>query len=282
MKRILFFFLFLILSQQSCVSVRGKNIFISGSDTMVGLVQALAERFNQKYPGINVIVSGGGSSIGIAALLEKRTDIAAASRKMDKEEFKLAEEKYKFQPKEIIVAYDGICVVVNPKNPLTEISLEDLKRIFTGKIKDWGEIKGSKIKGKIVVITRESTSGTYKYFQKKVLRGENYSSFALISPSTHAICMEIAKNKKAIGYIGLGYLSDKTKALALPENKGLSVLPTLDNILLKRYPLSRPLYFYTRGTPTNTIASFISFVLSKEGQAIVAEQGFVPLPNRKN
>jgi phosphate transport system substrate-binding protein len=258
-----------------------QSIQIKGSDTMVNLGQAWAEAFGKKT-GAQVAVTGGGSGTGVAALINGTCDIAEASRKMEPAEVAQAEAKG-FEPKEFMVALDGLAVVVNPANPVSKLTLAQLADIFTGKTKNWSEVGGKD--SEIVLLSREVNSGTHVYFKEHVLRGGDknsraeFAAAALLQPSSQAIADEVAQNLKAIGYYGMGYLSSKQKALAVATTAaGPYVVPTPANVVDGSYSISRPLLFYTRGEPTGAVKEYLDFVLSPEGQKIVEEQEFVPVP----
>jgi len=263
----------------------GGNIQVKGSDTMVNLGGAWAEAYMKKFPNSSVSVVGGGSGTGFAALINGTTDIAESSRKIEQKEVDAIKKNGK-TPVETVVGYDGIAVVVNPKNPVKTLTIPQLSDIFTGKITNWKEVGGKD--GKIVLLSREVNSGTHVYFKENVLNGGNakgpkeFAPSALLMPSSQAIADEAATNKNAIGYFGMGYLSKKTKTIQVRKDASSpAVIPTLDNVLSNKYPISRSLYFYTAGKPSGDAAKFIKFVLSADGQKIVQDQGFVPMNMKK-
>ncbi len=261
---------------------QGRRVLqIKGSDTMVNLVQAWAEEFMKKNPSASIAVTGGGSGVGIASLINKTCDIAESSRKMKLKEIELAKSKG-VEPKEFIVGYDGLAVVVHPSNPVDKLTFSQLSDIFTGKIKNWKELGGRG--AKIVLLSREVNSGTHIFFKEQVLRrGDEkskaeFAPAALLIPSSQAIADEIAQNPQAIGYYGIGYVSEKQKAVAVArDDESPYVKPTLETVMDKSYAIWRPLFFYTDGQPTGLIKEFIDFVLSDDGQKIVKELDFVPL-----
>jgi len=260
---------------------RGKKaIQIKGSDTMVNLGQAWAEAFMQKNPSIAIAITGGGSGTGIAALIEGTTDITQASRNMEPKEIALA-EKRGVHPNEIHVANDGITIVVHPSNSVSKLTLKQLSGIYTGKIKNWKELGG--VDQKIVTLSRERNSGTHVFFLEHVIKLGNpkssneFAPSALMMPSSQAIIEEVSANPQAIGYVGLGYLTAKEKALAIArDNNSPYVQPSIQSVTSKQYPISRSLLFYTNGEPNAKIKPFIDFVLSKAGQAIVLKMDFIP------
>jgi phosphate transport system substrate-binding protein len=254
---------------------------IKGSDTMVNLGQAWAEKYMEKYPDDFIAVTGGGSGTGISSIISGTCDIAMSSRNIKPKEIELAKNKG-INPYEIKVALDGIAVVVHPKNPIDKLTLDQLAAIFTGRITNWKEVGGSDLK--IVVLSREVNSGTHVYFKEHVLRKNDPASTAEFTPqalmlsSSQAIADEVAGNSSAIGYYGMGYISAKQKTIAIGKDaRSVFVSPTIDNVLKGLYPISRPLFVYTNGEPKNLIKKFIDFILSAEGQEIVKITDFVPL-----
>lgn len=258
-----------------------KSIQIKGSDTMVNLGQAWAEAFSRKNPEINVAVTGGGSGTGIAALIAGTIDIAECSRTMKEKEVEKAGQNG-ITPFEITAALDGLAVITHPSNPVSQLTMDELSGIFTGRIKNWKELGGNNLS--IVILSREVNSGTHVYFKEHVLRKgnekgvEEFSPMALLMPSSQAIAEEIAQNPNAIGYYGMGYISPKQRVVAIAKEKNAPyVEPTLENVKNNTYPISRPLLLYTKGKPEGQIKAFIDFVLSPEGQEIVKKTDFVPI-----
>lgn len=259
-------------------------IQIKGSDTMVNLGQAWAEAFG-KAKGAQVAVTGGGSGTGFAALLNNSCDIAESSRKIEAKELTEAKAK-NITPKETIVAMDGLAVVVNPANPVSKLTIDQLADIFTGKIKNWKDVGGQD--SEIVLLSREVNSGTHVYFKEHVLRKgkkdgkEEFAASALLQPSSQSIADEVAQNPKAIGYYGMGYISKAQKTIAVGKTSaGPYVLPTMQTVTDGTYSISRPLMFYTNGEPKGLVKEYMDFVLSAAGQKIVEEQEFVPVPKAK-
>ncbi len=271
----------LLCAQLAFAGQENKSIQIKGSDTMVNLGQAWAEAFNKKNPGVNVAVTGGGSGTGIAALISGTADIAECSRTMKDKEIQRAQEN-KIEPKEFIVALDGLAVVVNPANPVSQLTVDQLADIFTGRFTNWKDVGGKSIP--IVILSREVNSGTHVYFKEHVLRkgnekgSEEFSPSALLMPSSQAIADEVSQNPNAIGYYGMGYVSPGQKAIAVAKDKDSAyVNPTIENVKNGSYPVSRPLLLYTNCEPGGVIKEFIDFVLSPEGQEIVKKIDFVPV-----
>ncbi len=250
-----------------------------GSDTMVNAIQMVAEEFMKEYPHVFVAVTGGGSGVGIASLINKACDVATASREMKPKEIEIARE-HGVNPKEIVVAYDGVAVIVNKNNPIDKLTIDDLHRIFTGKATNWKEFGAKDLP--IVTLSREVSSGTHMYFKEEVIQlgkkdnKEEFSSQTLLLTSSQAIVDEVAGNEEAIGYLGMGYLSNRTKALLIGKNKEFHP-PDVENVLKKTYPLSRPLFIYTNGEPQGIVKRFIDFTLSPTGQKQFRETGFVPV-----
>ncbi len=246
---------------------------IKGSDTVLPLAQKEAEVFGKKT-GKSVTVIGGGSGVGISALIEGTTDIAMASRSMK------FDEKLKFQDggKTLvtkIIAYDALAVVVNPSNPVSKLTRAQLEGIFTGKITNWKQVGGSDLK--IVPYSRETSSGTYEFFKEHVLLNKNYVKSILSMPATGAIIQSVSQTKGAIGYVGLAYLNKSVKPIhASFDNKNF-VAPSLVNAVNKTYPIVRPLYFYYDKKNEAKFSPLVNFIMSAEGQHIVKEIGYVPL-----
>lgn len=248
---------------------------LKGSDTMLPLSQKEAEAYKKKNPSSSISVVGGGSGVGIAALIDGSTDIAMSSRKMK------MDEKLKMQDagrayKEVVVGYDALSVVVNPGNKVTQLTREQLEGIFTGKIKNWKEVGGDDMA--IVVYSRESSSGTYEFFKEHVLNRKNFAANVLSMSSTGAIIQSVSQTKGAIGYVGMAYVEKTVKALKVSFDKGVTyVAPTMETAKNKTYPITRPLYFYYLESKAAISKPFVDFVLSAEGQKILKEEGYVPL-----
>ncbi|MDO8683086.1 MAG: PstS family phosphate ABC transporter substrate-binding protein [Armatimonadota bacterium] len=258
-------------------------IDIKGSDTMVSLGQTWAQDFMKKDSGVRISVTGGGSGTGIAALINGSTDVAQASREMTSEEIEQAKKAGR-EPKEIPVALDALTVVVNPANPVKQLTIDQLSNIFTGKITNWSQVGGRN--QKIVALSRERNSGTHVYFLEHVVRRgnakgpEEFAPSILMLPSSQTIAEEVTGNPAAIGYFGLGWLDrSKQKPLAIAQAKGKPyVEPSVETATSGEYPISRKLYLYTIGEPKGNIKKFVDFTLSKEGRKIVEEAGFVRIP----
>ncbi|MDH7568004.1 MAG: PstS family phosphate ABC transporter substrate-binding protein [Armatimonadota bacterium] len=253
------------------------QLTVKGSDTMVILAQAWAERFMQLHPGHQVAVTGGGSGTGIAALINGTTDLANCSREMKKSEIDKCKDRG-FVPVPHTVALDGISIAVHASNPVRSLSLDQLYGIYTGKITDWAQVGGKP--GKIIVLSRESNSGTYVYFRDFVLKRQNYRPDALLMPSTNTIQQEISKNPNAIGYGGRAYFEGKPNVKVIPvsaKTGGPAIEPTDENVRNKKYPIARPLFIYSKGAPSGLAKQFIDFAKSPEGQSLVNKVGYVSL-----
>lgn len=246
-----------------------NTLTITGSTTVLPIAQKVAETFMDIHPKVNISVRGGGSGVGIAALIDGTCDIADASRPMKTKELKTAREKG-INPVETIIAKDGIAIVVHPDNPIKELSLEQLKKIYTGKISNWRDVGGES--GAIVVVSRDVASGTFEVFKKLVLKGDKNRDDALMLASNKAVATTVSQTPGSIGYIGLGYLSADVKALIIDN-----VLPSNKTVVSGEYKLARPLFMYTNGKPKGLVKDLIDFILSPQGQNIVSDIGFVPI-----
>ncbi len=244
------------------------TIKVDGSTTVLPIMQKVVEAYMKAHPDVKISVSGGGSGNGIKALIDGGTDIAMASRAMAQKEIDLAKSK-NVNPNQIVCAIDAIVPVVNPANKLAEINLAQLKDLYTGKITSWKDLGGA---GPVVVISRDTSSGTYETWEHLVMQKARVFPGALMQASNGAVVQAVSKNKNAIGYVGLGYLDASTKPLKVD-----GVEPTAENAKSRKYPISRELYLYTNGTPSGAAKGLVDFVLSPEGQKLVKEVGFVPL-----
>lgn len=257
-----------------------KMFQIKGSDTMVNLGQAWSEEFMILHPDVSIAVTGGGSGTGIAAILSGTCDIAQSSRDVTPMEIEKAKAAG-VNIHETIVGYDGISVVVNLANPISELTMQQLADIFTGKIKNWKELGWKDLP--ILVLSRERNSGTHVFFLEHVLRMENtvqtaeFAASALMMPSSQAIVQEVQSSEAAISYIGLGYVTDQEKVLAVSRNGKPAVFPSLETVQDFSYPISRPLLFLTNGVPEGVVKDYVDFVTGETGQEIVELLDFVPL-----
>ncbi len=256
------------------------TIVNQGSDTLVNLALAWAEAYTSVQPNVRISVTGGGSGTGIVALINGTVDIANASREMKAEEAAALKAKG-LAPLEFAVARDAIAVVVNPSNPVNGLTLKQISDIYVGNITNWREVGGED--RPIVLLSRESNSGTYVYFLENVVRlGDPnskllFSPDTLLMPSSEGISAEVRQNPNAIGYDGLGYVTPDQKMLAVARaQEGPYVSPSVATVNDGNYPIARPLYMYTAGEPMGEVKSYIDWVLAA-GQTIVPQLGFVPL-----
>ncbi len=245
------------------------NISINGSTTVLPIAQKVAEAFMKEHPDTAISISGGGSGNGIKALIDKTTDIANSSRAIKKEESEQAKAKGS-NPVEFIVAFDCIVPVVHTSNPLKNITLDQLKAMYQGEIRNWKEIGGAD--KPIVVISRDTSSGTYEVWEEKVMKKERVFPRALLQASNGAIVQAVSKNPNAVGYIGLGYMDNSVKMLSVNGITG-----SKETTLNKSFPVSRPLYMYTPDQPAGDVKKFLDYMISKRGQKLVEEEGFIPL-----
>ncbi len=288
MKRLLTFLLlstFLLAScgtsQNTSSDSAAEYIENKGSDTIVNLALAWAEKYQGEHPNVRISVTGGGSGTGIAALINNTVDIANASRKIKDEEIAEAQSKG-VNPVEHIIARDAIAVIVNPENPVNELTLQQISDIYSGKITNWKELGGED--RPIVKLSRETNSGTHVYFLETVLRLGNkedktlFSMDTLLLPSSEGIIAEVRQNPNAIGYDGLGYVPEDLKMIAIAKEEGGDyILPSIETVNNKTYAIARDLYMYTNGEPKGVVKDYLDWILSPEAQEIVAELGFVPV-----
>ncbi len=262
-------FLVAFAGTQSFARKKLNKLTLTGSTTVLPVAQRTAEEFMELHPKVNISVRGGGSGVGIAALIDKTCDIANASRSIKTKEIATCRSKG-INPVGTVIARDGIAVIVHPSNPVKELSLEQLKAIYTGKITKWSEV-GGKAKP-IVAISRDVASGTFEVFKKLVLKGGKTKEDALMLASNKAIVTAVIGASDAIGYIGIGYLSSDVKSLIVE-----GVTPTNETVVSGEYKIARPLYMYTNGEPKGLAKELIDFILSEKGQEIVENVGFVPV-----
>jgi phosphate transport system substrate-binding protein len=253
-----------------------------GSDTIVNLALAWAETYQGEHPEISISVTGGGSGTGIAALINKTVDIANASRQIKQEELDQAKANG-VEPVEFVVAKDAIAVIVNPENPVTHLTLQQISDMYSGKINNWKDVGGED--RPIVRLSRETNSGTHVYFLEKVIRlGDKnnktlFSTDTLLLPSSEGIINEVRDNPNAIGYDGLGYVPPDLKMIEVGrDDAGPFVLPSIATVNDGSYPVARDLYMYTAGQPTGAVKDYLDWITtSTEAQKIVAQLGFVPI-----
>jgi len=252
-----------------------------GSDTLVNLALAWAELYQQEQPEVRISVSGGGSGVGLTALINGTVDIANASRQIKPEEAEQA-QAHGIHPTEFVVARDAIAVIVHPANPIGRMTLQQLSDIYSGQIKNWSEVGGED--RPIVRLSRETNSGTHVYFLETVVRlGQSgnhtlFSTDTLLLPSSEGIVSEVRQNPNAIGYDGLGYVPADLKVIAVSRGEGEAyVLPSAATVNDRSYPIARDLYMYTAGEPTGVVNAYLEWILGQEAQQVVRKLGFVPI-----
>jgi phosphate transport system substrate-binding protein len=258
-----------------------SSIENKGSDTIVNLALAWAEEYQTQHPEVRISVTGGGSGTGIAALINGTVDIANASRKIKIEEIAEAQSNG-IDPVEFTIARDAIAIIVNLENPVDQLTLQQISDIYSGKITNWLEVGGED--RPVVRLSRETNSGTHVYFLENVLRlgdKENQTFFSpetLLLPSSEGITAEIRQNPNAIGYDGLGYVTDDVKMIAIAEYEGDEyILPSPASVNSGEYPIARDLFMYTAGKPEGVIAVYLEWIRGEQAQEIVRQLGFVPL-----
>ncbi|MGA2506089.1 MAG: phosphate ABC transporter substrate-binding protein [Chitinispirillaceae bacterium] len=252
-----------------------KTITIKGSDTMIILAQRWAENYMAKNPDVTLQVTGGGSGVGISALINGTTDICNASRPMKNSERNNLKSRFNSLGVEIPVARDGITLYVNDGNLVSELSLAQIKALYRGEVTNWKDVGGSD--AKVILYGRENSSGTYVYFRDNVLAGNDYSPLTQTLPGTAAVVNAVAKDKNGIGYGGAAYAKGIKVVKVRKDASSEAYAPTIETIKAGQYPISRYLYMYTRNTPAGDVKQFIDWVLSDEGQAIVSLVGYFPV-----
>jgi phosphate transport system substrate-binding protein len=270
-----FIILVLLLSLMGCDTNEERPLTVRGSDTMVAIGQKWAEVYMDKTPVATIQVNGGGSGTGISALINRIADICQSSRQMKKRERDIIKEKYGHDPIEIPVAKDGIVIYVHESNPINEISISQLRDIYTGKVKNWSALGGSDLN--ISIYGRENSSGTYEFFKKQVLKGADFFDEVQTLPGTGAVASAVSNDKQGIGYGGAAY-SKGIKPLAVKKtDSSAAVIANEETITKNQYPISRDLYFYTVREPHGRMQDFITYVLSDEGQKLAIKEGYFPI-----
>ena len=275
----------ILLTACSSQSISGSSptsyIENKGSDTIVNLALAWAERYSTLHPDVQISVTGGGSGTGLSALISGTVDIANASRQISSEEIAAA-EKNGIEPQEHVIARDAIAVIVNPENPVKELTLEQISLIYRGEINNWSEVGGEN--RPIVRLSRETNSGTHVYFLESVIRlGDPdskviFSRDTLLLPSSEGIISEVSENPNAIGYDGLGYVTGTVKVVAVARDaSGPYVMPSPVTVNSNQYPVSRDLYVYTGQDLSQAVTAYLDWMTSPEAQDIVTQLGFVPI-----
>ncbi|HWO56357.1 MAG TPA: phosphate ABC transporter substrate-binding protein [bacterium] len=269
----------LLLLAVGTSGLAGKAITMKGSDTMVILGQRWAEVYMKTHKDAVIQVTGGGSGTGIAALINGSADIAQSSRSMKDKEKDEVKAKRGAAPSEIATALDGLAIYVHEKNPITRLNATQLKAIYQGDITSWKDVGGPD--EEIVVYSRENNSGTYAYFKEHILKNEDFAPQVQTLPGTASIINAVSKDEWAIGYGGIGYSSGVRPLAVANEGSSEYFEPTEANVASGKYPLARPLFWYTVGEPTGEIKALVDWVLGPEGQAVVSEVGYYPLPKPK-
>lgn len=265
-------------NDNSSTNSQKQYIENKGSDTLVNLALAWAEAYQELYPEVQISVSGGGSGTGITALINGTVDIANASRSIKEEEIAQAQANG-IDPYEIVVANDAIAVIVNPDNPVDHLTIEQVSQIYQGLITNWKEVGGED--RPIVCLSRETNSGTHVYFLETVVRMGDANSVSLFSaetlllPSSEGIIAEVRDNPNAIGYDGLGYVTDDVKVVALDNGEGF-ILPSAETVADESYPIARQLFMYTNGEPQGIVKEYIDWIRSSNAQQYVLDLGFIP------
>jgi phosphate transport system substrate-binding protein len=265
----LFFPVFLVAVLACGTRTTGTKLVLEGSTTVLPIAQAAAEEYMDRHADADIVVRGGGSGVGITSLIEGTCDIADASRAIKDDERRRAAARGR-TPVAHVIALDGIAVIVNPRNPVRSMTLRQIRDIYTGRAHTWRQFGGDDIP--IVVISRDSASGTFEAFGDLALDKQRVRPDALMQASNQTIVSIVAGAAGAIGYVGAGYVSGAVRAVAVD-----GILPSRETILSRSYPLARPLFMYTDGAGTGPAQDFISFILSPEGQRLVENEGFIPL-----
>lgn len=268
--------LFVACSQKSENQTEGttssSSITIKGSDTTLPISQKLAEQYMLENSGETLIVTGGGSGVGISSLMSETTDIAQSSRKIKFDELLKIEDSGK-AIEEVIIAYDAMAIVVHPENKINELTRQQLEDIFTGKTQNWKELGGDDMQ--IIPYSRETSSGTYEFFKESVLNDKNYVNGIMSMPATGAIVQSVNQTPGAIGYVGLAYLNKDVKAINVSYDGETFVEPSIENAKNNTYPVVRPLYFYHNKDVNENVNNFIAYTLSPTGQQLIEEIGFI-------
>ena len=252
-----------------------KPLSIKGSDTMVIMNARLAEAFMAANPATQIQVTGGGSGVGIAALINGTTDIAASSRPIKTSETEKLKARFATVGYSFPIARDGLSVYVNEKNPVKELTLAQIRDIYTGRITNWKQVGGND--AQIILYSRENSSGTYTYFKDNVLLGKDFAPRAQTLQGTAAVVNAVAKDANGIGYGGAAYAKGIRFAAVKKDDKSPAILPSLETVRSGQYPISRFLYLYTRVKPSNEMKAFIDWATGPEGQAIVTKVGYFPI-----
>jgi phosphate transport system substrate-binding protein len=266
-----------LMAAASVIPAQAGNITVKGSDTLVILAQKWAETYMGKNPGTKVQVTGGGSGVGLAALVNQTTDLANASRKIKSKEIEGCIKAFGKRPTEYKVALDGLSVYVNADNAVKELDLDQLEQIFTGKVKNWKEVGGAD--APITVYSRENSSGTYEFFKENVLKGRDFASTAQTMPGTAALLQAVAKDKNGIGYGGAAYGQGAKHVPVKKDSSSPAIEPTEENVINGTYPIWRYLYVYVNpALDKGEVSQYLNWIRSDEGQKLVKDIGYFPLP----
>jgi phosphate transport system substrate-binding protein len=253
----------------------GETITVKGSDTMVILAQRWAEKYMTAHPDVTIQVTGGGSGTGISALINGTTDIADASRPMKRSEMEKLKQRYSSLGVEVKVAKDGLSVYVNEANPVKELTLAQVKDIYTGKVSNWKEVGGPD--SKIILYSRENNSGTYVFFKEHVLENEDFAARCQNLPGTASVVNAVSKDKMGIGYGGAAYASGIRTVLIKKDDSSPAIAPSEETVLNDTYPISRYLYLYLKSKPTGALKAYVDWILGPEGQDLVSQVGYFRL-----
>ncbi|MCD8540928.1 MAG: phosphate ABC transporter substrate-binding protein, partial [Leadbetterella sp.] len=245
---------------------------LSGSTTVSPFIQAAAPGFSNENPGVEIVVSEGGSGVGIANLIDGTTDIAMSSRDI-KESEKIKLEEKGTSLTEVKVADDALAIIINPVNPVKELTREQLELIFTGQVSNWKELGGND--SKIIPISRETSSGTYDFFKEVVLNKKEFGKSTQFQGASGGVVQQVSTTEGSIGYVGLAFISDRVKALPVSFENSTFVTPSLENVKNKTYPVARPLFLYYTDTANKYSKSLVEFLLSDKGQEIAETSGYV-------
>lgn len=264
-----------LLLSANTAEARSKVIQAKGSDTILNVSQSIAENYMKENRKARIAVTGGGSGVGISALINGTTDIAMASRSIKSKEIEQAKAKG-LEVKEVVLGFDGITIIANHANTVKDIDDITLGKVFRGEITNWKELGGDD--APIVVLSRDSSSGTHEFFKEHIIRENNtkkdleYGPKTLYMPSNESIKQEVKSNKYAIGYIGMGYMDDSVEAIKVD-----GVEASVENVASKKYPIAREVYWYVDNNASEDVSNLVDYALSSKGQELVKEEGFVPV-----
>jgi len=259
----------------STTAAQTETLTLTGSTTVLPIAQAVADAYMQAHPEANIQVSGGGSGVGIQAIINKKVDIGMSSAVVS-----AAQQAQDPQMNIITIAHDGIAIIVNPSNSIKSISLDQVKAIYNGSVTSWSSVPGAGVansNNQIVLVGRDSSSGTRTYFDSAVMNSTNDSLSMHEDNSNGAVLQEVAQTPGAIGYISIGYLTSDVKAVPIKLANGNVISPSVTTVKDKTYPIHRDLYMITNGQPTGLAQDYLNYLLSADGQKIVISQGYVSL-----